>query len=790
MKKTWKKITAVAAGSVLLGASLMGATAALQDFPTPFVGADGTPDVQFVIGSGSTDDYLGVIDIATSLQAQSVVDVPGVGGSTEVSVEGGVRVAQSGKDLLLGVGLNETKDRLTRSDLPDLLRDGTLRIDSKNRDFSYDQEILLGGVSVKFGTDATDLDDPALYLETDDAVWTYVLNFRQDVDFTAANDSESFEMLGKMFTIDPNINAGGNIILFGSEETTLLQLNQPQTLTSDGQSYTLEVVGGNTAGTGTVVLEVNGVRRTVSSQDSVTIAGLEVYVKDIFVTDIPSLDASANVFVGSQKIELQPAANASTASFDSVEVNGRSVNGVEAKVVASNDNADISEIHFQFSPRDLSGDVEGFDEVNFLLAGESVADPVFGTVEVRFEGPNMALDSSSKAHVRFAQSGRNMELTYTGQDGNTITFSPYALLSNNNVTLKADENNGRGYVGLVENGTHIARDQIFILQEGAGSVVTTKLYESRGTIVRDGVKFAQLRDLGTGQTIEVQEGRQVGSALFDKSAPITVEEVYHAARNFTLSHNTSTMIYVAGGLHWINLSDDGSNPTVAVTVHEATGAQARDQVDDNDAVVFLANISQDGSNNRVAVDLSNASGSISSGTSDDGDTAMHLSPYGTYAVADVRDSRFAELWIPRDRNQELKLNVFVNPVGAQVRTVGGSGAQQVQRIPVGAAVRDTDVNVNAPSRNLIVVGGPCINVAAAELLELPAGSCGDASGLSPNEAMIQLFDLSNGKVAMLVAGWEAVDTQAAARAVATGDSRLQGDSARLTVTSVSNYQIQ
>jgi hypothetical protein len=53
-----------------------------------------------------------------------------------------------------------------------------------------------------------------------------------------------------------------------------------------------------------------------------------------------------------------------------------------------------------------------------------------------------------------------------------------------------------------------------------------------------------------------------------------------------------------------------------------------------------------------------------------------------------------------------------------------------------------------------------------------------------------LFTLDNGKVAMLVAGWEAVDTQAAARAVATKAPGLTGNKVTLSVTSANQYTIK
>lgn len=70
------------------------------------------------------------------------------------------------------------------------------------------------------------------------------------------------------------------------------------------------------------------------------------------------------------------------------------------------------------------------------------------------------------------------------------------------------------------------------------------------------------------------------------------------------------------------------------------------------------------------------------------------------------------------------------------------------------------------------------------------GTCGTDSGLNPGEAVIQLIDLDNGKTAMLIAGWEAAQTQAASRAVATKDAGLTGDKVVVKATSASQYTLE
>ena len=93
-----------------------------------------------------------------------------------------------------------------------------------------------------------------------------------------------------------------------------------------------------------------------------------------------------------------------------------------------------------------------------------------------------------------------------------------------------------------------------------------------------------------------------------------------------------------------------------------------------------------------------------------------------------------------------------------VTTVSGGIGKQVNPIGVGLAVLDKDAPAIG-SENLIVVGGPCANSVAAELLGFPV-DCGE--GFESGTAVIQSFT-SGSKVAILVAGYGAQDTLGASR---------------------------
>ncbi len=83
------------------------------------------------------------------------------------------------------------------------------------------------------------------------------------------------------------------------------------------------------------------------------------------------------------------------------------------------------------------------------------------------------------------------------------------------------------------------------------------------------------------------------------------------------------------------------------------------------------------------------------------------------------------------------------------------------------------------AQHLVLVGGPCVNALTAQFLGLAEGTCGEASGLTVDEAVVSM--VANGeKYAALVYGWEASDTQRAANAVS--DETLGAESGDMEVS--------
>jgi hypothetical protein len=136
--------------------------------------------------------------------------------------------------------------------------------------------------------------------------------------------------------------------------------------------------------------------------------------------------------------------------------------------------------------------------------------------------------------------------------------------------------------------------------------------------------------------------------------------------------------------------------------------------------------------------------------------------------------------IPGD---QVQANVILKGTTATSSTSGGSVV--VNPIPSSASVLAEEIS-SASSQNLIVVGGPAVNPLAASVFGL------SASDFTPNEAMVRLAD-NGANVALLVAGYSAVDTRNAAEAVSADKlSGLNKVEAKVTSPSqvVGTYSVE
>ncbi|OGI12178.1 hypothetical protein A3K64_02485 [Candidatus Micrarchaeota archaeon RBG_16_36_9] len=137
-------------------------------------------------------------------------------------------------------------------------------------------------------------------------------------------------------------------------------------------------------------------------------------------------------------------------------------------------------------------------------------------------------------------------------------------------------------------------------------------------------------------------------------------------------------------------------------------------------------------------------------------------------------------------------NVYVLTPTGTVSSGSTGGTTTTQRIlPITADVvkldTDSDIDSAVNGNDVVIVGGPCVNKIAAQVLDKTYPACGASSGIPENAALVQLFadKFATGKTALLVAGWEAANTDLASRIVQQsfpGATTAQKAESSLTIT--------
>lgn len=240
--------------------------------------------------------------------------------------------------------------------------------------------------------------------------------------------------------------------------------------------------------------------------------------------------------------------------------------------------------------------------------------------------------------------------------------------------------------------------------------------------------------------------------------------------------------YTIGRLTY-NVSSSGyNNNTVIHLVNpETTTADIKEP-----AVVVLEGKDKNSHYNAVVIDLVNAPAGTSTNAAEvndvfftstyyhgsstlasDSDITKDVDWFGTLVTTDSTDSNHKTVTVSYPKDQ-VYAKLYLGAAGSEVSSSGGTSGGSTQLGNV--LVKDSEVS-SVNTKNLIVVGGSCINSAAAALVG--GAKCGpdwtSATGVGTGEFLIKGYassSLTSG-TALLVAGYEAADTVNAATYLTT-----------------------
>ncbi len=765
MKINFKKVASVLATTFMLGGTIAFASAA---YPAPFVN-NGVGDAAIVYGAAAPatgGDMAQATDLGASLE-KSVT-------STTVSntaPTGEAKAVETGSQkLYLGDYMNSTKQTFTKTEMPTVLADGTV-IDTDGTSYSVSQKIEVPNAQVLYDKTADNLDTPVLNVKFPSSTTMYSSDivFTPAVNVTKLADKD-ITLFGQKYTFSGNANdlTSTQVVLYKNANTKVINSGETVSVNVGGTAYTITV--NSVEDQSNALISVNGVSQKVVEGSSYKVSGLDIYAKNVIGPNVAGESRGVELSLGASKLTLQ--------AGNPVESGSNTIDGTN--IVFTNSGTKVSNIKVQVEPSSLT------TSIDYLKMGDSLTDPVFGAFKMSFSTYTPAMDDASKDQIVVKTTGdAKAAMTWTNKNGETYNqdmFMPSSTCLNSTLA------SGTCGTSFPYNGTALGYD-IYTVATSATSAPTNKqdyfittsgqysqIWRVQSITLTSSKNQVTVRDIGTGgadQTVDFSSanvGATASISLADgNTATLTLNNNDTAVdTNRAVNVSASPIIYTKSGA-LINLTDVTTTGLIQVaeetqyndgTWYSNTGAQLGEIMR-----IGLLYDSARSSGNKMKVNSFTSTTATAQSVGDN--DKYYLTKYGTFVKYTGSDDKVVTMYYP---GTAASLGVYFAEQGAS--TSGATGA-----IPV---VADTNVQ-SVKDKNLIVVGGSCINTVAASLLGSSSPLCGSAftaaSGVGVNQYMIKVFPAStlfagSSKVAMLVAGYEAAETAAAVAKVKEGTTDM------------------
>lgn len=782
MKFNFRKIASAVASTALIGSTI--ALAAAANYPAPFV-QNKVADIGVVYGASSQpSDLVSAANIQKDL-SDALAGQSGNGGGVPTGGDF-VLLAKPSDNLNLNNTISGVFGTSVDSDdLENLLADGIYSND-ENTEYDFDQKITLGSeLQVNFFADSDyNNEEPTVGINMSgtQVVLNYTLNFvDQPQSDVSGGDLVDFEtttlpILGRSyFVLDADNATNVKLTLLDAANTALITEGETVTVNAGSKPYEVKIAF---VGTSEVKMEVNG-ETTNSLAEGGTQKlsdGSYIGIKDILVQDYQGGIKRVEFSIGSGKLELT--------NGQSVKLNDDTVSEIVSYITrsAGGSREGISKVVLEWKT----------DDDAFITADSSLEMPGFKAV--KFTADNFFVKSKETTTVKNSGSN-NMELSVELKDGMIKVPFLFANASGEftHIGESATEQllTGLGTAGLLYNrSTHdylvaswnnsrdaesyILRFETFTEDTGVNKTTPEKLTSNGLWVSACGEKT----DSG-GSTPTCD----IGSLSLTINSINAKDSTGGKYVNFTGNAGSSfSRLYTVGGLTIYMPYTDYATATARGAINFTDNATAHPAGHSSNSFFLLSMEADKDGNLGVGAELNvtvddQADGDLEvsavtapraeqhkSLEDDDNlvgrvesDLATEFWRYGSSTA-----QRYAEIIYS---TEESYLNAYI---AAPDTTLSGGDSTLGENVIV------TDAQVSSvSSKNLIVVGGSCVNTVAASLLGSSSPLCGagftSASGVSPGGFLIKSYEspFATGKIATLVAGYEAGDTTNAATFLTT-----------------------
>jgi len=755
MKKfNFRKISAIAGSLLLTGLTLGGAAAAT--YPAPFV-SGGSANVAIVYGAGALPQDA-VTGAAIQIDLQDYETLSGSNSGSAATGGDYYLLEKSSTKFNLGdYAGNVVSSTINDDNLPTLLADGKY-VDDDNDEFDYTQKIELNSASlqlVMFDDNDYKADAPTVGIKI--ANGANVMNYTLDMTADPLWEdlvSTDIPFMGKNYYV---LSTSGNdtINLLDSADDTILA--QGESVTVSGKDVSITFISSTE-----VILNVDGVDTTTLSEGETAklSGGSYVGIKDILFDTKEAGISKVEFSIGNGKLEL--------VNGSDVKMNEDTISDLGVTITNSVSDTKLASIKITWDADDelfIAEDSEilmpGFEAVKMTFGGLTY--PLEETFSVEGDGTDSVVlkgfplkDSTEDINILYYN---GTDYTLIGKD------SDNQLITSGNTSLRFDGDTDKWFAVSWNDS-----------QDSESYLMRFSAFENTSGLQRADVQYRANGDWANVK-VDAQPGDSItlGNVEFTVSSLDKDTKVAVIHLNSTDSKSFRTLYTKEGmmvSLPWINTTQE----TVAATMvdgqlgwvngslnnhtYSARYNLLMNEEDRNGNLgkgnLINISLAETASNDEVQVslvDMGTDEGTFSEvGSSTKIWRNFAYSELATEAIWDKSADQY-EVAITY-HGEEVKGDVYVTSPEATVTPGNPSGSNVV-------LVTDAEVS-SVATKNLIVVGGSCINSAAATLVG--GAYCGaawtEATNVGTGQFLIKGYADSTltSKLALLVAGYEAADT--------------------------------
>ncbi len=731
-------------------------TAMAANYPEPFV-SGGSANVAIVQGTGSGVSALDAVE-AGNIQTNLATGVTSTG--TVTLSDGDIfAFEKTSTKYHLGDAITTViSSALDEDELPSLLADGKY-IDDDNDEIDYTQKITMAASQLTMFEDndyKEDVPTIGFKISSGSTVLTYQLAFSDSLLMTDMPTTD-LPIMGKEYYVLSNTSTTLTL-LDSAVETTL---SEGETTTVDGKTVVLDFISSTEVkfsvdGVSTTSLAEGGTRKLAD--------GSWIGVKDITAQDYAGGIKKVEFSIGKGKLKL-------TDNDVEVQINDVTISGLESDFdltanVLSNIELAWKASDDLFIAEDTAITMPGFEVVSMSFGGLNY--PAEETIQVQQGGELYAV----LENFPLKDGAADINFLYATTAG---TFAGLGKDADNQLVTSADDTNLSFDADT---------DDYFVVSWSDGSDAESYLARFNGFTLDSSTNKANFQYYKAGVWTDKKTGAKDSDVIGIGNAEITVYEVNDTYNNVTVEPsgtNTDfhTLYSEEGATVYLPYHVANVNATTpyAAGVINGTGWSATG-TGTNGTSFWLVMKEEDKSENKYSGDWINMTIGWDSSTT----AEVEVSSINTSTAADATSSEIGETDVWRDftysdlsteilynkpssgqksvklvyHGDEVAANVYISSADAIVTTDGETGV---------IIVKDTEVS-SVATKNLIVVGGSCINSAAAALVG--GAYCGaawtEATGVGTGQFLIKSYatsEITSG-MALLVAGYEAADTRNAA----------------------------